>query len=154
MNLKLINWYLNKIINFNYNFLININNYISQIQSAAFYLKELSYAILNPLLIYLVFKKLLSFFDNFTSRKYKELIKNIVNINILKLISKLILEETKIIFNIGGKINKTFKFRFIYRHCNKIKYLKFNYFIKHPKLINDFNFNKNKKGKFNKNNKK
>ena len=57
-------------------------------------------------------------------------------------------------FNISKKINKTFKFKLIYRHCNKIKYLKFNYFIKYFKLINDFNFNKNKKGKFNKNNKK
>ena len=57
-------------------------------------------------------------------------------------------------FNISEKANKAFKFKFICRHYNKIKYLKFNCFIKYFKLINDFNFNKNKKGKFNKNNKK
>jgi len=105
-------------------------------------------------LICLIFKRLFSSFNNFTFRKYKKLVKNIVNINILKLIFELILEKIKIIFNINGKANKTFKFKFIYRHYNKIKYLEFNYFIKHPKLINDFNFNKNKKIKFNKNNNK
>ena len=106
------------------------------------------------LLACLIFKGLSNFFNNFAFRKYKELTKNIVNINIFKFIFKLILEEVKIIFNIGGKVNKVFKFRLICRHCNKIKYLKFNCFIKYFKLINDFNFNKNKKGKFNKNNKK
>jgi len=57
-------------------------------------------------------------------------------------------------FNIGGKVNKAFKFRFICKHYNKIRHLKFNCFIKYFELINNFNKNKNKKGKFNKNNKK
>ena len=153
-SLELINRYLNKIISSNYNSSTSIDDYTSQIQSAALYLKELGYAIPDPLLACLVFKGLPSSFDNFASRKYEELAKNIANINIPKLISELISEEARMTSNIGGEANKASKSRPICRHCNKTGHLESNCFIKHPELINDFNSNKNKKGKFNKNNKK
>jgi len=52
-------------------------------------------------------KGLLDQYDNYTSRKYEELIKDLNEIDIFKLINDLILKEGRFNFNINLKANKT-----------------------------------------------
>jgi hypothetical protein len=73
----------------------SINEYTSQIQSSAIYLKELNYEVPRPFLAWLLFKGLPSSFNSFNSRKYKELAKDLTKVNISKLITDLILKEAK-----------------------------------------------------------
>ena len=91
-NLEIISRYLYRVIDCNYSSFSNIDEYTSQIQSSSLYLKELGYEIPKPFLACMLFKGLPSSFDSFASRKYKELAKDISNIDINKLISNLVSE--------------------------------------------------------------
>ena len=81
----------------------------------------------------LLFKGLLSSFNSFASKKYKELAKDIANINISRLISDLILEEARMTSNIDLEANKA-NSNPIYRYYKKSRHLKANCYKKHPKL--------------------
>ena len=80
ISLKIINKYLNRIINLDYNSFTNINKYTNQIQSSFLYLKKLNYKILKILLVYLLFKELLSSSNSFISKKN---IKLLIEIDLL-----------------------------------------------------------------------
>jgi gag-polypeptide of LTR copia-type len=106
-SLELIGRYFNKIIDNNYNSFSNIDEYTSNIQSSNIYLKTLRQNIPKALIAWLILKGLPSSYDNYASRKYKELINNLNNINVNKLIIDLISEEGRINSNINLKANKT-----------------------------------------------
>ena len=102
----------------------------------------------RPFLAWLLFKGLFSSFNSFFSRKYKELAKDIKDINIFKLISDLILKESKINFNINLKANKvnSNKNNF-YKYYKKKGYIKSNYYKKYLKLKPKPSSKKSKKDK-------
>ncbi|CAL3972652.1 unnamed protein product [Diplocarpon coronariae] len=79
--LELISRYINKIVDNSYSSYKNVDKYTSAIQSSAIYLR------------YLIFKGLLSSFDSFASRKYKEISSDLEHIDLESLINDLILEE-------------------------------------------------------------
>ncbi|CAL3964919.1 unnamed protein product [Diplocarpon coronariae] len=76
----------------------NVDKYTNAIQSSAIYLR------------YLIFKGLLSSFDSFASRKYKEISSDLENIDLESLINDLISEEARIGANADYKAqaNKAF----------------------------------------------
>ena len=119
-SLELISRYLNKIIDSNYSSFTSIDEYTSQIQSSALYLKELGYELPKPIIASLIFKGLPSSFDAIASRKYEELAKDIANIDISKLISELISEEARIITSADLEANRATKpNKSFCTHCNK-----------------------------------
>ena len=154
-SLELIGRYFNKIIDNNYNSFSNIDEYTSNIQSSNIYLKTLGQNIPKALIAWLILKGLPSSYDNYASRKYEELINNLNNININKLIIDLISEEGRINSNINLEANKTsFNNKQSYcKHCNKKGHIADKCFIKYPELKNNYsssntnNNNKNKKNK-------
>jgi hypothetical protein len=105
-SLELIGRYLDRIIEANYNSSKSMDEYTSQIQASAIYLKELDYQVPKPFLAWLLFKGLPSSFDSFSSRKYEELAKDIKNIDISKLISDLISEESRMNASLDLSANK------------------------------------------------
>ena len=105
-SLELINRYLDYIIEANYNSSKSIDEYTSQVQSLAVYLKELKYEVPKPFLVQLLFKGLPSSFNSFSSRKYEEIAKDLSNIDLSKLISDLISEESRINASSGLEANK------------------------------------------------
>jgi hypothetical protein len=117
--------YFNKILEADYDSFENIDQYTSQIQSSSIYLKELHYELLKPYIVLLLFKGLLSSFESFISRKYKEITKNLGKVDISKLISELIAEEARINSSLNSleaqRANKTTKFF----KKNKVPYCKF-----------------------------
>jgi hypothetical protein len=95
------------------------------------------------------------------SRKYEELTEDLKDVNIIKLISDLISEEGRFNSNINLEANKTsFNNNSSYcKYCNKKGYIEDKYFIKYPKLRNNYsnsntNKNKNKNKVYNKGSKK
>jgi hypothetical protein len=83
----------------------------------------------------------LTSFDSFSSRKYKELRRDLKNININKLISELIAEEAGIkIYLNKDKANSIAKNRNnrkatkFYKFCKKSGYIKESCFKKYPEL--------------------
>ena len=150
-SLELISRYLNKIIDANYSSFTSIDEYTSQIQSSALYLKELGYELPKPIIASLIFKGLPSAFNTIASRKYEELAKDIANINISKLISELILEEARISTNTNSEANKAIKpNKSYYKYYNKKGYIEARYYIKYPELKKD-SFNKKPNNKKDKN---
>ena len=89
----------------------------------------------KPIIASLIFKGLPNSFDAIASRKYKELVKDIANIDIFKLISELISEEVRMSNNIDLEANKAIKSNIsFYKHYNKKGHIEVKYFIKYPKL--------------------
>ena len=145
-SLELISRYLNKIIDSNYSSFTSIDEYTSQIQSSALYLRELGYELPKPIIASLIFKGLPSSFDAIASRKYEELAKDIANIDISKLISELISEEARMSTSIELEANKAITpNRSFCKYCNKKGHIEPKCYIKYPEL---------KKTRFNKSNKK
>ena len=133
-SLELISRYLNKIIDSNYSSFSSIDEYTSQIQSSALYLRELGYELPKPIIASLIFKGLPSSFDAIASRKYEELAKNIANIDISKLISDLISKEARM-SNIDLQATQATKpNRAFCKHCNKKGHIEPKCFIKYPEL--------------------
>ena len=100
---------------------------------------------------WLILKGLLSSYNNYASRKYKELIEDLVAINISKLITNLISEEGRFNSNINLEANKAFKNNQSYcKHYNKKGHIEDKCFIKYPKLKNNNSLNSNNKSKDNK----
>ena len=92
-----------------------------------------------------------SSYNNYTSRKYKELTEDLAAINISKLITNLILKEERFNFNINLEANKAFKNnQSYYKYYNKKGHIKDKCFIKYPKLKNYNSLNLNNKSKNNK----
>jgi gag-polypeptide of LTR copia-type len=134
-SLELISRYLNKIIDCDYSSFTSIDEYTSQIQSSALYLKELGYELPNPFLASLIFKGLPSSFDSFASRKYEELAKDISNINISKLISELISEEARMNTKVDSEANRASKNpKSLCKHCNKGGHIESKCWAKYPEL--------------------
>ena len=89
----------------------------------------------KPIIASLIFKGLPSSFDAIASRKYKELVKDIANIDISKLISELISEEARISNNIDLEANKAIKSNIsFYKYYNKKGHIEARCFIKYPEL--------------------
>ncbi|TVY41214.1 hypothetical protein LCER1_G009011 [Lachnellula cervina] len=119
-SLETIARYFNKLIDASYESFKSADEYTSHIQSSAIYLKELGYELPKPFIAILLFKGLSSSFDAFSSRKYKEVTKNIKNIDITKLISDIISEEARLKSNTISSANKTTSNKIpLYRHCGK-----------------------------------
>jgi hypothetical protein len=157
-SLELITRYLNKLIDYNYTSFKSIDEYTSQIQSSALYLKELGHPLPNPIIASLIFKGLPSSFDAIASRKFEELAKDVLNIDIPKLISDLISEEARMSNNLGqsanqGTANKAFKPKSTCTYCKKDGHIKAHCFLKYPELKKDYK-PKTFKKKDNKDNKK
>ncbi|TVY51036.1 hypothetical protein LCER1_G008631 [Lachnellula cervina] len=92
--------------------------------SSAIYLKELDYKLLKPFIAILLFKGLSSSFNAFSSRKYKEVTKNIKNIDITKLISDIISKEARLKSNTISLANKTTSNKNpLYKHYSKRDYI-------------------------------
>ncbi|TVY50312.1 hypothetical protein LCER1_G007984 [Lachnellula cervina] len=105
------------------------------ILSLAIYLKELDYELPKPFIAILLFKGLSSSFDAFSSRKYKEVTKNIKDIDITKLISDIISEEARLKSDTISSANKTTSNRIpLCRHCGKRGYIEPKCWDKYPKL--------------------
>ena len=134
-SLELIGRYLDRIIEANYNSSRSMDEYTSQIQSSAVYLKELNYEVPKPFLVWLLFKGLPSSFDSFSSHKYKAITKDLDNIDISKLISDLILEESRIDASIGleaykaGLSNNSFC-----TYCSRKGHIETKCYTKYPEL--------------------
>jgi len=84
-----------------------MNEYTSNIQSFMIYLIKLNQTISKFIIAWLILKGLLNQYDSYISRKYEELIKDLNEINVFKLINDLILKEGRFNFNISLKVNKT-----------------------------------------------
>ena len=148
-SLELIGHYFNKIVDNNYNSFNNIDKYTSNIQSSIIYLKELDQIIPKPIIAWLILKGLPSSFDSYASCKYEELTEDINEINIIKLITDLILEEGRFNSNINLEANKaSYNNNQSYcKHCNKKGHIEDKCYIKYPELKNNYfssNINKNK----------
>ena len=99
-----------------------------------------------------LFRGLPSFFDTFAFRKFEELVKDINNINLNKLINKLISREARMRLNIDLNVNKTnFKNKnnkvLNCSYCNKKGYLESKYFFKYSELKSNKGFNKKQSNK-------
>lgn len=99
------------------------------------YLKELNYKLLKYIIINFIFKNLFNSFNTITSCKYKKITKDIINIDI----SKLIFKETKIFNNINLKTNKIIIFsKNFYKYYNKKEYIELKSFIEYFKLKTNY----------------
>ncbi|TVY37808.1 hypothetical protein LCER1_G009317 [Lachnellula cervina] len=123
-SLETIAHYFNKLIDASYKSFKSADEYTSYIQSLAIYLKELGYKLPKPFIAILLFKGLSSSFDAFSSRKYKEVTKNIKNIDITKLISDIISKEARLKSDTISSANKTTSNKIpLYRHYSKRGYI-------------------------------
>jgi hypothetical protein len=77
-----------------------MNKYTSNIQSSIIYLRELGQIIPDPIIVWLILKGLPGSYNNYASRKYKELTDSLKTINIGKLITDLISEEGRLTSNL------------------------------------------------------
>ena len=84
-----------------------MDEYINNIQLFIIYLTKLNQTISKLIVAWLVLKGLLNQYNNYVSRKYEELIKDLNEIDVFKLINDLILKEGRFNFNINLKANKT-----------------------------------------------
>ena len=147
-SLELIGRYLDRIIGANYSSFKTMDEYTSQVQASAIYLKELNYEMPRPFLAWLLFKGLPSFFDSFSSRKYEELAKDIRDIDISKLISDLISEESRINSNIDLEANKANSDKNSFcKHCKKKGYIESSCYKKYLELKPKPSSKKSKKDK-------
>ena len=132
-SLELIGRYLDRIISASYSSFKTMDEYTSQIQAAAIYLKELNYEVPKPFLVWLIFKGLPSPFDSFNSRKYEEITRELDNIDISKLISDLISEESRMKANL--EVNKvTSRNKSYCTHYNKTGHIESKCYSKYPEL--------------------
>ena len=106
-SLELIGRYFDKIVDTNYGSFSNMDEYINNIQLFIIYLTKLNQTISKLIVAWLVLKGLLNQYNNYVSRKYEELIKDLNEIDVFKLINDLILKEGRFNFNINLKANKT-----------------------------------------------
>jgi len=84
-----------------------MDEYINNIQLFIIYLTKLNQTISKLIVAWLILKGLLNQYNNYVSRKYEELIKDLNEIDVFKLINDLILKEGRFNFNINLKANKT-----------------------------------------------
>ncbi|TVY50361.1 hypothetical protein LCER1_G008756, partial [Lachnellula cervina] len=134
-SLETIARYFNKLIDASYESFKSADEYTSHIQSSAIYLKELGYELPKPFIAILLFKGLSSSFDAFSSRKYKEVTKNIKNIDITKLISDIISEEARLKSDTISSANKTTSNKIpLCRHCGKRGHIEPKCWDKYPEL--------------------
>ena len=117
-----------------------MDEYTSQIQSAAYYLKQMNKGLNNAHVAWIIFRGLPSSFDAFSSRKYEEIGKNLDNLNISNLTAELIAEESRMnsainnnayVANSNTNITKMDKYC---KYCNKKGHSEENCFKKHPEL--------------------
>ena len=106
-SLELIGRYFDKIVDTNYGSFSNMDEYINNIQLFIIYLTKLNQTISKLIVAWLILKGLLNQYNNYVSRKYEELIKDLNEIDVFKLINDLILKEGRFNFNINLKANKT-----------------------------------------------
>jgi hypothetical protein len=146
-SLETIARYFNKLIEINYNLFKNTNEYTSHIQSSAIYLKDLGHALPEPFIAILLFKGLSSSFDLFSSCKYKEITNELKHnktsskraegeplIDISRLISDIISEESRISTNKDSITNRASNNKPICRYCNKEGHIIDKYWKLHPEL--------------------
>jgi hypothetical protein len=153
-SLELIGRYFDKMVDNNYNSFNNMDEYTSNIQSSNIYLQTLGQHIPKAIIAWLILKGLPSSYDSYASRKYEELLNNLKNINLNKLITDLISEEGRLSSNSNLEANKTsYNNKQAYcKHYNKKGHIEDKCFIKYPELKNNYssssiNKNKNKKHK-------
>jgi hypothetical protein len=94
-------------------------------------------------------------YNNYVSRKYKELTEDLNKLNILKLITDLIIKKGRFNFNVSLEVNKAYNNKSsYYKYCNKKGYIENKYFIKYLELRNNYsnfsNINKNKNNNYKK----
>ncbi|EKD15691.1 retrotransposon protein, putative, Ty1-copia subclass [Drepanopeziza brunnea f. sp. 'multigermtubi' MB_m1] len=100
----------------------------------------------KPVLASLIFKGLLSSFDSFAFRKFKEISSNFKEVDIDSLISDLLSEEARIGTSADLKANKAFKNNAKYcSHCKQKGHLNSTCFKLHPELKPNFNKKPNNK---------
>jgi transposase InsO family protein len=132
----------------NYNLFKNINEYTSYIQSTAFYLKDLGHPLPEPFIAILLFKGLSSSFDSFSSCKYEEITNELKNnktqkdhkgplINISKLISDIISEESRISTNEDSQANKASPNNPFCTYCKRKTHIRDKCWILYPELRPD-----------------
>ena len=134
-SLELIGRYLDRILEADYTSFKSMDEYTSQIQSSAIYLKELSYEVPRPFLAWLLFKGLPSAFDSFNSRKYEELAKDLTKVDISKLIADLISEEARMNASQSLEANRATRAKDSFcRHCKIRGHLEARCYKKYPEL--------------------
>ncbi|CAL3971484.1 unnamed protein product [Diplocarpon coronariae] len=118
--LELISRYINKIVDNSYSSYKNVDKYTSAIQSSSIYLRQLKCPLPKPIIASLIFKGLLSSFDSFAFRKYKEISSDLEHIDLESLINDLILEEYCTHYKLSGHISeKCYKLYLKLRPFNK-----------------------------------
>ncbi|TVY50210.1 hypothetical protein LCER1_G007897, partial [Lachnellula cervina] len=121
-SLETIARYFNKLIDASYESFKSADEYTS-------------YELPKPFIAILLFKGLSSSFDAFSSRKYKEVTKNIKNIDITKLISDIISEEARLKSDTISSANKTTSNKIpLCRHCGKRGHIEPKCWDKYPEL--------------------
>jgi len=136
-SLELAARYYNKITSARYSNFKTIEEYISEIQSSALYLRSLKENVSNTFILITIFNSLPSSFNSFISRKYEEIGKDLNNIDLDELVSDLIGEESRMNQRSDSKLeaNKAFiRPSSLYTHCNKKGYIKDKCFILYPEL--------------------
>ena len=140
-SLELIGRYFDRISEANYKSFNSMDEYTSQIQSSAIYLSELKNELPKPILAWVLFKGLPSSFDSFVSRKYEEIARDINYVDISKLISDLISEESRMNSTPdleANKANKSFKSnskkQAFCKHCKLKGHLEEKCWKKYPEL--------------------
>ena len=149
-SLELIGRHLDRIVNANYSAFKSMDEYTSQIQSSAIYLKETKNEMPKAFIAWHIFKGLPNAFDSFISRKYEELAKDLIGIDISKLISDLIAEEARMRSNIDQEANRasnsssnknSYKNKGNIPHCNYCKlkgHLEAKCYKKYPELKSNY----------------
>lgn len=92
---ELMGRYIDKLNTISYSGCKNMDEYTSQIQSAAYYLKQMNKGLNNAHVAWIIFRGLPSSFDAFSSRKYEEIGKTLNDLNISNLTAELIAEESR-----------------------------------------------------------
>ena len=135
-SLELIGRYLDRILEADYTSFKTIDEYTSQIQSSAIYLKELKYEVPRPFLAWLLFKGLPTSFDSFNSRKYEELAKDLTKVDISKLIADLISEEARMNASQSLEANRATRANrdSFCSYCKQKGHLEARCFKKYPEL--------------------
>jgi hypothetical protein len=148
-SLELVARYYKKIITARYNNFKNIDEYISEIQSSAIYLKVLGQELSDSFILVTIYSSLPSSFDSFISRKYEAIGNNLASIDLDQLISDLISEEARMnLKDLDLEANKVTKKRgSICTHCNKSGHIRDKCFILHPELKRTSNKDSNSKDK-------
>ncbi|TVY85698.1 hypothetical protein LAWI1_G007929, partial [Lachnellula willkommii] len=127
-SLETIAYYFNKLTNASYKLFKS---------SLAIYLKELEYKLPKLFIAILLFKGLSSSFNAFSSRKYKEVTKNIKDIDITKLILDIISEEARLKSDTSSA-NRTTSNKPWCKHCCRQGHISNKCWNKYPELRQNY----------------